>query len=89
MAWKPYTEEDKQEALVLSRDRLLELRRADTGELLTILTKYYQADAVNWSEAAMEVHRALGDVRAADAELAWALLPFMVRSNDIRGGSAR
>jgi hypothetical protein len=89
MSWRPYPEEDRQYALAVSRERFLGLSRSGATELLAILTKYTNAPSVNWTAAVMEVHRALGDVTSAYAEVAWALLPFIVRANDIHGGGER
>lgn len=83
----PYTEDEKQYGLALTRERLLGLGRAEHGELLAILTRYLHADPVNWTAAAIEVHKAVGNIDSADAELAWALLPFISRVGGFRGGA--
>lgn len=86
---RAYTDDEKQYGLALSRERVLGLGNAEHTELLAILTKYSHAEKVNWTDAVVEVHQAVGDIDSADAELAWALLPFIARAGGFRGGATR
>ena len=83
---REYTEDEKQYGLALSRKRLLGLGNAAHSKVLNILTKYSHAQKVNWTDAVVEVHHAVGNWDSADAEVAWALLPFVARAGGFRGG---
>ena len=89
MNWTPYTDQQKREGAEATLERLRKLAREDLEKLEAILRRHTNSSSVDWSGVSREIYDATGGFSDLDADAIWALMPFIVRAHDIRGGATK